>query len=428
MCIVLYGGIYIMRKKYIIGGMVLVATAAAVVTISANGIAGNMTSDITSSSNIAYETMMEESEAKLAVAEKNAVAAAKSSKENELKEYFEDKAIINTDIIKNYVKVYETAAEKKEDEVAIGKIDADTIVTVSQKGEKWTRVRAGNQKGWVRTKNLIFGDDAAKKVGTDAEFTVVTNEKVKIYKDTDMNSEVVATLKKEKSYDVKEKTENWLKVNTSDGDAYLRLHNVELKWTSEQAEAEKESKEAEAKKASEKAAKEESKKAAEQSKAAEESWLAESAAQAAAEEAARQAAAEEAARQAAAQAAAEEAARQAAAQAAAEEAARQAAAQQKQHLGTFRITHYCSCPICCGQWSTGSANVIGASGMTLTPGQSIAVNPAQIPYGSKVMINGQIYIAADTGVGSNCIDIYTGTNHAVASAGGMYYADVYLVK
>ena len=406
MCIVLYGGIYIMRKKYIIGGMVLVATAAAVVTISANGIAGNMTSDITSSSNIAYETMMEESEAKLAVAEKNAVAAAKSSKENELKEYFEDKAIINTDIIKNYVKVYETAAEKKEDEVAIGKIDADTIVTVSQKGEKWTRVRAGNQKGWVRTKNLIFGDDAAKKVGTDAEFTVVTNEKVKIYKDTDMNSEVVATLKKEKSYDVKEKTENWLKVNTSDGDAYLRLHNVELKWTSEQAEAEKESKEAEAKKASEKAAKEESKKAAEQSKAAEESWLAESAAQAAAEEAARQAAA----------------------QAAAEEAARQAAAQQKQHLGTFRITHYCSCPICCGQWSTGSANVIGASGMTLTPGQSIAVNPAQIPYGSKVMINGQIYIAADTGVGSNCIDIYTGTNHAVASAGGMYYADVYLVK
>ena len=66
--------------------------------------------------------------------------------------------------------------------------------------------------------------------------------------------------------------------------------------------------------------------------------------------------------------------------------------------------------------------------MVLTPGQSIAVNPAQIPYGSKVMINGQIYIAADTGVGSNCIDIYTGTNHAVASAGGMYYADVYLVK
>ena len=458
-----------MRKKYIIGSMVLVATAAAVVTISANGISGNTASDITGSSEIAYETTIEESEAKLAISEKNTVGAGKSSEESEedaLKEYFEDKAIIDTNMVKKYVKVYESDVDDKEDEVVIGKINADTVVTVSQVGEKWTRVRSGSVKGWVRTQNLIFGDEAAKKVGKDAEFKVVIQEnKTKAYKEADINSEVVTTLKEETSHKVKEKNENWIKVSTDDGNAYLRLNNVTLKWTSEKAEAEKESREAEEKASKEaeakKAKEEESKKAAE-SKAAEESWLAESkaqkeaaeeasrqaaeaaAAQAAAEEASRQAAAqaaaEEASRQAAeaaaAQAAAEEASRQAAAQAAAEEAARQAAAQaaaqqaaqQQQHLGKFRITHYCSCPICCGQWSTGSSTVIGASGMVLTPGQSIAVNPAQIPYGSKVMINGQIYIAADTGVGSNCIDIYTGTNHAVASAGGMYYADVYLVK
>ena len=478
-----------MRKKYIIGSMVLVATAAAVVTISANGISGNTASDITGSSEIAYETTIEESEAKLAISEKNTVGAGKSSEESEedaLKEYFEDKAIIDTNMVKKYVKVYESDVDDKEDEVVIGKINADTVVTVSQVGEKWTRVRSGSVKGWVRTQNLIFGDEAAKKVGKDAEFKVVIQEnKTKAYKEADINSEVVTTLKEETSHKVKEKNENWIKVSTDDGNAYLRLNNVTLKWTSEKAEAEKESREAEEKASKEaeakKAKEEESKKAAE-SKAAEESWLAESkaqkeaaeeasrqaaeaaaaqaaaeeasrqaaaqaaaeeasrqaeaAAQAAAEEASRQAAAqaaaEEASRQAAAQAAAEEAARQAAAQAAAEEAARQAAAQQaaqqQQHLGKFRITHYCSCSICCGQWSTGSSTVIGASGMVLTPGQSIAVNPAQIPYGSKVMINGQIYIAADTGVGSNCIDIYTGTNHAVASAGGMYYADVYLVK
>ena len=458
-----------MRKKYIIGSMVLVATAAAVVTISANGISGNTASDITGSSEIAYETTIEESEAKLAISEKNTVGAGKSSEESEedaLKEYFEDKAIIDTNMVKKYVKVYESDVDDKEDEVVIGKINADTVVTVSQVGEKWTRVRSGSVKGWVRTQNLIFGDEAAKKVGKDAEFKVVIQEnKTKAYKEADINSEVVTTLKEETSHKVKEKNENWIKVSTDDGNAYLRLNNVTLKWTSEKAEAEKESREAEEKASKEaeakKAKEEESKKAAE-SKAAEESWLAESkaqkeaaeeasrqaaeaaAAQAAAEEASRQAAAqaaaEEASRQAAeaaaAQAAAEEASRQAAAQAAAEEAARQAAAQaaaqqaaqQQQHLGKFRITHYCSCPICCGQWSTGSSTGIGASGMVLTPGQSIAVNPAQIPYGSKVMINGQIYIAADTGVGSNCIDIYTGTNHAVASAGGMYYADVYLVK
>ena len=454
-----------MRKKYIIGSMVLVATAAAVVTISANGISGNTASDITGSSEIAYETTIEESEAKLAISEKNTVGAGKSSEESEedaLKEYFEDKAIIDTNMVKKYVKVYESDVDDKEDEVVIGKINADTVVTVSQVGEKWTRVRSGSVKGWVRTQNLIFGDEAAKKVGKDAEFKVVIQEnKTKAYKEADINSEVVTTLKEETSHKVKEKNENWIKVSTDDGNAYLRLNNVTLKWTSEKAEAEKESREAEEKASKEaeakKAKEEESKKAAE-SKAAEESWLAESKAQKeaaeeasrqAAEAAAAQAAAEEASRQAAAQAAAEEASRQAAeaaaAQAAAEEASRQAAAeeaarqaaaqaaaqqaaQQQQHLGKFRITHYCSCPICCGQWSTGSSTVIGASGMVLTPGQSIAVNPAQIPYGSKVMINGQIYIAADTGVGSNCIDIYTGANHAVASAGGMYYADVYLVK
>ena len=428
-----------MRKKYIIGSMVLVATAAAVVTISANGISGNTASDITGSSEIAYETTIEESEAKLAISEKNTVGAGKSSEESEedaLKEYFEDKAIIDTNMVKKYVKVYESDVDDKEDEVVIGKINADTVVTVSQVGEKWTRVRSGSVKGWVRTQNLIFGDEAAKKVGKDAEFKVVIQEnKTKAYKEADINSEVVTTLKEETSHKVKEKNENWIKVSTDDGNAYLRLNNVTLKWTSEKAEAEKESREAEEKASKEaeakKAKEEESKKAAE-SKAAEESWLAESKAQKeaaeeasrqAAEAAAAQAAAEEASRQAAAQAAADEAARQAAAQAAAQQAA-----QQQQHLGKFRITHYCSCPICCGQWSTGSSTVIGASGMVLTPGQSIAVNPAQIPYGSKVMINGQIYIAADTGVGSNCIDIYTGTNHAVASAGGMYYADVYLVK
>lgn len=167
---VFYGGIYIMRKKYIIGSMVLVATAAAVVTISANGILGNTASDITGSSEIAYETTIEESEAKIAISEKNTVGAGKSSESEEdaLKEYFEDKAIIDTNMVKKYVKVYESDVDDKEDEVVIGKITADTVVTVSQVGEKWTRVRSGSVKGWVRTQNLIFGDEAAKKVGEDA--------------------------------------------------------------------------------------------------------------------------------------------------------------------------------------------------------------------------------------------------------------------
>lgn len=94
-------------------------------------------------------------------------------------------------------------------------------------------------------------------------------------------------------------------------------------------------------------------------------------------------------------------------------------------LGNFRITHYCSCSRCCGKW----ANGITATGTTAEAGRTIAVNPSQIPYGSKVVINGHVYIAEDCGggIGSNCIDIYV-NSHSEALQKGMYYTEVYIQR
>lgn len=94
------------------------------------------------------------------------------------------------------------------------------------------------------------------------------------------------------------------------------------------------------------------------------------------------------------------------------------------HLGTFRITHYCSCYYCCGGW--GSAT---ASGVTATVGRTIAVDPSVIPLGSKVIINGYLYIAEDTGgaIKGKKIDIYV-QDHQTALNKGVYYAEVYLAK
>lgn len=94
-------------------------------------------------------------------------------------------------------------------------------------------------------------------------------------------------------------------------------------------------------------------------------------------------------------------------------------------LGTFKITHYCPCSICCGPW----ANGITASGVTATTNRTIAVDPSQIPYGSKVVINGQVYVAEDCGgaIKKNCIDIYVAT-HQEGEARGVYYTDVYLLE
>lgn len=94
-------------------------------------------------------------------------------------------------------------------------------------------------------------------------------------------------------------------------------------------------------------------------------------------------------------------------------------------LGTFKITHYCPCSICCGPW----ANGVTASGVTATTNHTIAVDPSQIPYGSKVVINGQVYVAEDCGgaIKQNCIDIYVAT-HQEGEDKGVYYTDVYLLQ
>lgn len=94
-------------------------------------------------------------------------------------------------------------------------------------------------------------------------------------------------------------------------------------------------------------------------------------------------------------------------------------------LGVFKITHYCPCSICCGPYSNG----ITSTGVTATTNHTIAVDPSQIPYGSQVVINGQVYVAEDCGgaIKTNCIDIYVAT-HEEGESKGVYYTEVYLIQ
>ena len=94
-------------------------------------------------------------------------------------------------------------------------------------------------------------------------------------------------------------------------------------------------------------------------------------------------------------------------------------------LGNFVITHYCPCSICCGPWKDG----VTSTGATAVTNRTIAVDPNVIPYGSKVVINGQIYVAEDCGgaIKNNRIDIYVGS-HAEAENKGVYETEVYLLE
>ena len=90
-------------------------------------------------------------------------------------------------------------------------------------------------------------------------------------------------------------------------------------------------------------------------------------------------------------------------------------------LGIFKITAYCSCSKCCGQWANNRPNgvVYGASGQQLISNYSIAVDTSIITYGEIVYINGREYAAHDCGgaIKGNRIDLYMNSHEAALQWG-----------
>lgn len=96
-------------------------------------------------------------------------------------------------------------------------------------------------------------------------------------------------------------------------------------------------------------------------------------------------------------------------------------------LGSFTVTHYCTCSVCCGK-----SNGITASGRAAKPYCSIAVDPSVIPLGTTVWLDygdGVLHEARadDTGgaVVGNKIDLCVG-DHASAIQYGVRAATVYV--
>lgn len=88
---------------------------------------------------------------------------------------------------------------------------------------------------------------------------------------------------------------------------------------------------------------------------------------------------------------------------------------QGKYLGRFRLTGYCNCALCHGQGYT-------ASGTVPQAGRTVAMNG--IPFGTKLLINGSVYVVEDRGVPYGNVDIYHDT-HDQAFSFGVGYADVY---
>ena len=90
---------------------------------------------------------------------------------------------------------------------------------------------------------------------------------------------------------------------------------------------------------------------------------------------------------------------------------------QGTYLGNFKLTGYCNCAQCCG--TAGNAT---ASGTTPVAGRTVAM--AGVPFGTKLLINGNVYTVEDLGTPYGHVDIYC-SSHSEALSFGLQYADVY---
>lgn len=93
-----------------------------------------------------------------------------------------------------------------------------------------------------------------------------------------------------------------------------------------------------------------------------------------------------------------------------------------EYIGTCTVTAYCACEECCGEYADG----LTATGLPVREG-IVAVDPDVIPLGSTIIMDGVKYLAADTGVTGNHIDIYM-PHHKIASAFGNHWQDVWMMR
>lgn len=92
------------------------------------------------------------------------------------------------------------------------------------------------------------------------------------------------------------------------------------------------------------------------------------------------------------------------------------------YVGECTITYYCPCEECCGRWADG----LTATGLPAGPG-IVAVDKDVIPLGSTVIIDGQKYLAADTGVKGMHVDVCVATHQETVER-GVGTAEVWVVE
>ena len=103
-------------------------------------------------------------------------------------------------------------------------------------------------------------------------------------------------------------------------------------------------------------------------------------------------------------------------------------------MGTFRLTAYCSCEICCDEYAlnrpkdeNGNPIVYTANMSVAKQGVTVAADTNVLPFGTTLLIDGHEYIVQDRGgaIKGNRIDVYF-DSHQEARQFGVQYREVFV--
>lgn len=103
-------------------------------------------------------------------------------------------------------------------------------------------------------------------------------------------------------------------------------------------------------------------------------------------------------------------------------------------LGEYRLTAYCSCEKCCGQWANnrpldenGNPIVYTANMSVAKQGVTVAADTSVLPFGTVILIDGHEYIVQDRGgaIKGNRIDVYF-DSHEEALQFGVQYKEIFM--
>lgn len=97
-------------------------------------------------------------------------------------------------------------------------------------------------------------------------------------------------------------------------------------------------------------------------------------------------------------------------------------------VGSFIITAYCPCEICCGEYSNISSPTT-SSGVIAKSNHTISADITILPYQTEVIIAGQSYVVEDTGgaIKGNRIDMFFNTHYETLEY-GKKIENVYIKK